>query len=410
MTKSSLVFVLLFSISALAIAQSDQPTTRTYPIVDTGQDKCFDNRREIKCPEKGQSFYGQDAQFDRLQPSLTDNGDGTVTDNVTGLMWTKAFRVMDFEAAKKYADDFELAGHDDWRLPSIKELYSIILFSGVDVGREGVGPDTRPFIDDKVFDFRYGANGSRDVDTQFVSSTVYTGKTMNGDATVFGLNQADGRIKGYPITDPRTRKGKEFSVRLVRGNSDYGKNDFVNNGDGTITDRATGLMWAKNDSGQGMNWEEALHYAQKMNASRYLGHSDWRLPNAKELHSIVDYSRSPQKSDEPAIDPIFHCTPVEDENGTKDWPFYWTSTTHITPRGGDAAVYIAFGEAMGFMRSPQGGSPKLMDVHGAGAQRSDPKSGDPKAFPTGRGPQGDVIRINNFVRLVRDAEVKDGRQ
>jgi hypothetical protein len=43
----------------------------------------------------------------------------------------------------------------------------------------------------------------------------------------------------------------------------------------------------------------------------------------------------------------------------------------------------------------------LMDVHGAGSQRSDPKSGDPSKFPHGRGPQGDVIRIYNFVRCVR---------
>jgi len=44
----------------------------------------------------------------------------------------------------------------------------------------------------------------------------------------------------------------------------------------------------------------------------------------------------------------------------------------------------------------------LMDVHGAGAQRSDPKAGNPDDFPHGRGPQGDVIRINNLVRCVRD--------
>ena len=42
------------------------------------------------------------------------------------------------------------------------------------------------------------------------------------------------------------------------------------------------------------------------------------------------------------------------------------------------------------------------DVHGAGAQRSDPKSGDPAGFPTGNGPQGDAIRIYNHARLVRD--------
>jgi hypothetical protein len=43
----------------------------------------------------------------------------------------------------------------------------------------------------------------------------------------------------------------------------------------------------------------------------------------------------------------------------------------------------------------------LLDVHGAGAQRSDPKTGDASAYPHGHEPQGDVVRINNFVRLVR---------
>jgi hypothetical protein len=55
------------------------------------------------------------------------------------------------------------------------------------------------------------------------------------------------------------------------------------------------------------------------------------------------------------------------------------------------------------MWSPRAGY-TLLDVHGAGAQRSDPKSGDAADFPNGRGPQGDVIRIDNYVRLVRDAE------
>src|SRR5690606_22243425 len=45
-----------------------------------------------------------------------------------------------------------------------------------------------------------------------------------------------------------------------------------------------------------------------------------------------------------------------------------------------------------------------IDVHGAGAQRSDPKIGDPADYPTGHGPQGDAIRIYNYVRLVRDAD------
>ena len=80
-------------------------------------------------------------------------------------------------------------------------------------------------------------------------------------------------------------------------------------------------------------------------------------------------------------------------------------------------MYIAFGEGLGFMTQgpPQSGQPDpnadpddhtLMDVHGAGAQRSDPKSGNSDDFALGRGPQGDVVRIDNFVRCVRSIEVE----
>ena len=53
---------------------------------------------------------------------------------------------------------------------------------------------------------------------------------------------------------------------------------------------------------------------------------------------------------------------------------------------------------MGYMTNLGG----WIDVHGAGAQRSDPKTGDPANYPTGFGPQGDAIRIYNYVRLVRN--------
>ncbi|MCH5372348.1 MAG: hypothetical protein JJ992_00100 [Planctomycetes bacterium] len=72
--------------------------------------------------------------------------------------------------------------------------------------------------------------------------------------------------------------------------------------------------------------------------------------------------------------------------------------------GGDAAVYVAFGRSQGWM-SRLGGPYRLLDVHGAGSQRSDPKAGDPSRFPRGRGPQGDVIVIYNMVRPVRGGNV-----
>ena len=119
------------------------------------------------------------------------------------------------------------------------------------------------------------------------------------------------------------------------------------------------------------------------------------------MQSLVDSTRSPDTTDSAAIDPIFNSTAITDEGGDTDYPYYWTSTTHANERSGGNAAYIAFGEALGWMTSPRGGTATLMDVHGAGAQRSDPKSGDPDDWPTGHGPQGDAIRIYNHVRCVR---------
>nr|WP_292965115.1 MULTISPECIES: DUF1566 domain-containing protein [unclassified Allomuricauda] len=378
-----------------------------YPLVDTGQTEFFNNSKKIAQPQKGEAFYGQDAQYTGNLPSYTNNGDGTVTDNVTGLMWEKSYEVMTYAEAMERLKSFKLAGYSDWRLPTIKESYSLINFGGTDVS----GPDMYvvpdgavPFIDTDYFDFDYGANGERIIDVQMLSSTFYKGMAMNSDEVVFGVNAADGRIKGYPTSLPNGRV-KDFTVRFVRGNQDYGKNNFKDNKDGSISDWATGLMWQKEDSKKGMNWEEALAYAQEKNKENYLGHSDWRLPNAKELQSIVDYNRSPQKTDSPAIDPLFESTKIKIEDGTEGYASYWTSTTHKNIYNVSSAVYVCFGEALGFFAPPHSRKAKvLMDVHGAGAQRSDPKTGNADDYPEGHGPQGDVIRINNYVRLVRDIE------
>jgi len=372
-----------------------------YPIVDTGQIICYDNMNEISAPDEGEPFYGQDAQVDGNQPSYIDNGDGTITDTVTGLMWQKdPGDKMTYGEAVAGADSFELAGYDDWRLPTIKELYSLIQFSGTDPS----GPQASgaiPFIDTDYFIFEYGdeSAGERMIDSQFISSTKYVSTTMNNDETVFGVNFADGRIKGYPIGPMKNQsEGKLFYVLYVRGNTGYGENDFSDNGDGTITDNATSLMWSQSDSGAGMTWEEALAWVQEKNDENYLGYSDWRLPNAKELESIVDYSRSPDTTGSAAIDELFDVSGITNEAGEADYPYFWTSTTHIKSNGmGDGAVYICFGRAMGYMEEFGG----WVDVHGAGAQRSDPKSGNASDYPQSFGPQGDARRLTNYVRLVR---------
>ncbi len=371
-------------------------SSMSYEIVDTGIKKYYSDTGEISKPSEGEAFYGQDADYSGNQPSYKDNGDGTITDLNTGLIWQKTpdFVKRNWTEAKEYADTLELAGYTDWRMPTIKELYSLIDFNGNANSQTPV-----PYINTDYFDFQWGdvTGGDRLIDAQYFSDTIYVGTVFGGIPAVFGVNFADGRIKGYPL-DTGTGEGPSFEryIRCVRGKKDYGYNNFTDNGDGTITDSSTGLMWMKTDSGKGLNWEEALSYAENLEAG---GYSDWRLPNAKELQSIVDYSRAPDAADPskqgPAIDPVFDITDSE--------AWFWSGTTHLESLGPDSssAVYVAFGRATGYMEDPGTGEYVLMNVHGAGAQRSDPKSGDPAYWPNGNGPQGDVIRIYNYARCVR---------
>ncbi|MCG8699682.1 MAG: DUF1566 domain-containing protein, partial [Bacteroidales bacterium] len=103
-------------------------------IVDTNQRECFDEDSEITCPSSGQDFYGQDGNYGGNQPSYLDNEDGTVTDLNTGLMWLQdAGNKVDYFEGVNAVDSFEFAGYDDWRVPTVKELYSLMDFSGEDV-------------------------------------------------------------------------------------------------------------------------------------------------------------------------------------------------------------------------------------------------------------------------------------
>ncbi len=65
------------------------------------------------------------------------------------------------------------------------------------------------------------------------------------------------------------------------------KNDFQDNDDGTVTDRATRLMWQKGHSPEYGRWEDAKLYIEKLNQERFAGYSDWRLPTIEELASII---------------------------------------------------------------------------------------------------------------------------
>lgn len=119
---------------------------------------------------------------------------------------------------------------------------------------------------------------------------------------------------------------------------------FVDNGDGTVTDNATGLTWAKLLNADGCNndtplaWAAAVTYVVGLN---FAGHSDWRLPNAIELHTLVDYGRIT-----PCINPIFSDASIAS---------MWTSTTDLVDTANAWMVnfnngYVYFSAKSGSLR------------------------------------------------------------
>ena len=396
-----------FSSFALAVDHSVSAANKlSYPVIDTKQTACIGLTDLLStCPAKGEDSYGQDSQYQGFSANYSNNGNGTVTDNNTQLMWVQTIDTdgdgditvkdkMTYNDAIKYASELKLAGYDDWRIPSIKELYSLMMFDGQDPsGISGKGDYALiPFIDNSYFGYDSGDTkaGERLIDAQYVSRSKYVSTTMKGDKTVFGVNFIDGRIKGYGMSMPDGSE-KAFYVLAVRGNSDYGVNQLLDNKKGIIADKATGLTWQKGDSERGMEWSAALSYCEDLTLA---GNSDWRLPNAKELQSIVDYSRSPDTTGSASIDSLFDASRIINEAGKIDYANYWSSTTHLNMKNGKNAAYVAFGRSLGKMNG------SWLDVHGAGSQRSDPKTGEASLFTDGHGPQGDAIRINNYVRCV----------
>jgi hypothetical protein len=424
-TFKKLIAAKVITIISIIVMANLAGFSQTYSIVETGQTISYDTTGVITIPTIGQSFYGQNSNHPGNLRSYTNNGNGTVTDNLTGLMWQQTEDrtgdgVIDFYDKLTYAEALAGAstcntgGYNDWRLPTIKELYSLAMFFGAEPG-PGQSTCTK-YIDTTYFSVGYGDVNSlshgdlgteRIIDGQIASSTLYVSTTFGMLETMFGFNFIDGRIKGYPTTYtvPEDGQTKHYYVLYVRGNTAYGTNQFINNGNGTITDNATGLMWMQNDNGTGVLWKDALSYAENLT---FAGYSDWRLPDTKELQSIVDYTRSPATTSSAAINPLFNCTQITNEKGVADYPWYWSSTTFSSssPTNGASASYFCFGRAMGYF---SGFGLGWTDIHGAGCQRSDPK---PRSFTgytqNGTGyynansPQGDAVRIYNYARLVRN--------
>ncbi len=364
-----------------------------YKIRHTGVNKYYDTISVINNPGSQSVFFLQDGTNYGVSDNFFDSGDGSVTDPVTGLMWTKDLTPkLTLEEAKARLNQINTGKYKDWRIPSIKELFSLIDYSGQVFGDKSV----RLFIDKTYFNQPLGdiTNGEREIDAQTWSSTDCQSLTMGRDKSRYGVNFVDGRIKAYPITEPISGLPNKLYFRFVRGNINYGYNKFIDNRDGTITDEATGLMWQKKDSKTALDWKSALEYARNLNL---LDHNDWRLPTIKELQSLVVYENKVDETGNASISELFQTSIRNNPNGSLNYPYYWSSTTLLDgPQPGNQAAYVCFGKASAFFNG------QYVDAHGTGAVRSDLKYLQHTNYPISFGPQGDLVYVRNFVRCVRN--------
>ncbi len=206
-----------------------------------------------------------------------------------------------------------LCGRNDWRLPTRRELLSIVDYDGV------------------------GA-----IDTDYFPNTNVlnpTGFYWTVESDVLAPNRAWYVHFQYGNSVPSVKIGTTMGVRLVRGALPAAS--FQDNGDGTVSDAATGLMWdqcaiGQRTTGSGcaaaanaapLTWQQALTAAVVSNEVNYLGYNDWRLPNVKELESLI------------AIDSPVYINQVAFPQTPAD--AFWSSTTFVvSPFSG---WYVDFG-------------------------------------------------------------------
>ena len=247
-------------------------------------------------------------------PRFTDHGDGTVTDNLTGLMWTKSANIdgeKTWNDAIDWCNTLTHGGHSDWRLPNRRELLSLL-------DKEEYGPelpDGHPFTNVQNSDYYWSSStyASSTGESWFVH--IGYGYSWYDDKTDTSYAWAVRGLTDGPAPVPRT--GQITSYR--DGDDGYYQMGvqwpdprFTDHGDGTVTDNLTGLMWTKDANIDTYKaWNDAIDWC---NTLTHGGHDDWRLPNILELHSLID---------------IANYGPVlpDDHPFTGVQPFYWSSTT-----------------------------------------------------------------------------------
>jgi hypothetical protein len=371
-------------------------------LLETGQTTCYDAGGAVtSC-----AGTGQDGELQKgLAAAYMDNGDGTITDTNTGLMWEKLSddgSVHDKDDVYTWADALSIkvaalnsgsgfAGHTDWRLPNVNELQSL---SNYEVSRPAVSAvfNTSCVPSCTVntcsctrlnFEYWSASSVARSPALAWAVGLGFEGEVVSGNKTgescvrlvrggaslvSRGQRLRTGQTQchsdtGAPIDCAATGQDGERNSGLPR--------TYVDNGDGTISDTNTGLMWEKlsddgsvHDKDDVYTWAEALSVkvAALNSGAGFAGHTDWRLPNVNELQSLSNYGVS-----RPAVNAVFNtsCAPsctVNTCSCTQSLNYWSVSTLAPFPTGAwqvwffDGDVYFELKTRVYYVRLVRGGS------------------------------------------------------
>ena len=265
--------------------------SQTTFLPDTGQTKCYSSTKEIPC-----SGTGQDGAYVQNPLSYTDNRDGTVTDDNTGLVWqqnqisqpdfeytnwywaTGTYDVNNNPATMNICGSLTLGGYANWRLPARSELIGLVDYSV---------PGPRPMINDAFF--------PNTTSSYFWTSETYADMPIAGWYVFFGIGYSGGASKEVNL-----------HARCVRGAQPPGQN-LVDNGNGTVSDNQTGLTWQKGEL-KPMSWVSAAGSRAGKPCSRGGCASCSRWPRAKRRCASSTSARWPNNGpDAPARRPTRSC-------------------------------------------------------------------------------------------------------
>ena len=282
--------------------------------------------KDFKLPDSGQFrdstwVHGEDADYRRNPMSFKlMHNDKIIYDTHTKLMWERnlnfrskklvppkgermaqdVFYPKELEPKRRpyhegvqYCKNLRLGDYDDWRMPTTKEGHTIAHYGAA-----------RPTIHMKYFkDVFAGLPGYGDRG----KGGMWVGPIApDHPNSAWHLGFIDGHLMGYP-------RGGYKTTRCVRADNNgvYWLPELRDNGNGTVTDHFSNLMWIQVVSPETSEWEEALQYCENLVIA---GHDDWKLPSNKEQVSMVDYRKM-----KPALDEMFF--PNTDYKA-----YYWSRT------------------------------------------------------------------------------------